>query len=118
MIPAVASVPRLPLGTRTRIMRGVTRRGHSWTIYKTLRIRSIGTMTWRLNSFHFDDDKRLLGRAGVGEIEDPALQNVVRVQLHQDFTRVRDVDIANFEVHQTVSDVGNASVWRRRCHHA
>jgi hypothetical protein len=70
------------------------------------------------DSFHFDDNKRLLGRAGVGEIEDPALQNVVRVQLHQDFTGVWDVHIANFEVHQTISDVGRASVWRRRFHHA
>ena len=118
MIPAVTSVPRLPLGTRMTVMRGVTRRGHNWTIYKTLRIRSMGTMTWRSTPSTSTTTNRLLGRAAVGEIEDPALQNVVRVQLHQYFTRVRDIDIANFEIHQTVSDVGNALLWRRRCHHA
>lgn len=54
------------------------------------------------DSFYFNNQERFFFSSTIRQVDDFALEDVTAVQIHQDFRRVRDVDVKNSEAHPSI----------------
>src|SRR5262245_47565593 len=74
--------------------------------------RSENPLDWNDHRFchplHLDHHEGVLVQAAVREVNDPSCEEVITVQIKQDLSRIRMIDIADFEMYPVVSQIRHA----------